>query len=78
MPRCEGVGILIVVVYLPPGGKGDIFQPGVRGRAAGQAVVPRVGHVGVGVPGGAVGVGGTWLFPYLSLTQEQYAPCHRP
>ena len=45
--RHEGVGILIVVVYLPPAGKGNFFQPGVRGRAARQAVAPRVGHVGV-------------------------------
>ena len=37
--RLELVAGLIVVVYLPPAGKGDFFQPGVRGRAARQPVV---------------------------------------
>jgi len=56
MPRCERVGVLIFVVYLPPAGKGNFFQPGVRRRAAVQAIAPRVGDVGVRVAGRAVGV----------------------
>jgi len=45
---------LMVVVYLPLAGKRDFFQPNVRGRAARQAVAPRVGDVGVGIGGRAV------------------------
>ena len=57
VPRPELPARLMAVVYLPPAGKGDFFQPGVRGRAVGvYAVAPRVGDVGVGVAGGAVGV----------------------
>ena len=55
MPRREGVGVLIVVVYLPPAGKRDFFQPGVFRGTAVQAIAPRVGDVGVRVAGGAVG-----------------------
>jgi len=54
MLRPELPARLMVAVCLPPAGKGNFFQPGVRGRAAGQAVAPRVGDVGVRVGGGAV------------------------
>jgi len=60
MPRRERVGILIIVVYLPPAGKGNFFQgnffqPGVRGRVARQSVAPGVRDVGVRVAGGITG-----------------------
>ena len=67
MPRRERVGVLIVVVYLPPAGKCDSFQPGVCGRVAGQAVTPRVGDVGVRVGGGAVQRGLIAAQPQLNL-----------
>jgi len=54
MLRPELPARLIVVVYLPPAGKGNFFHAGVfRGRAV-QAVAPRVCDIGVGVGGGDV------------------------
>jgi len=54
MLRPEFPARLIVVVYLPPAGKCDFFQPGVPGRVARQAVAPRVSDGGVRVAGGAI------------------------
>jgi len=58
---------LIVVVYLPPAGKRNFFQPSVRGRAARQAVGPGVGDVGVRVGGGAVQRGLSAARPQFNL-----------
>ena len=54
MLRPELPACLIIVVYLPPAGKCDFFQPGVPGRVARQAVAPRVSDGGVRVAGGAI------------------------
>ena len=78
MPRCERVGILIVVVYLPPAGKGNFFQPGVFRGTAVQAVAPRVRNVGVGVAGGAVQRGLSAARLQFNLYRGRDGPCGPP